>query len=187
MILGLPPNETDDVHFLSQVDRLVRGIVALHQPQRFVVVQIDNWFGPRWLRFAGKAVGALGIRDYHNVIIPPFVPNRVIAQSLFEKTDGVRYSFAGEGPQVHREHSSSENLTYRAKIQFPETALFWFSGGTRQNGRGSLMGYTPSPEKYWGWYLELTLERDWNVSKQVDFHESELQVAKSRSAELLGT
>jgi len=187
MILGLPPFEADDVHFLIEADRIVRGVVAMHSPPRILVFRIDNWFGEKWLRFSGKALGALGVWDNTHTVVPPFVQNRITAQSLFEQTVGNQYSYAGAGPQIHHDGPSSHNLTNRAKRRAPDTALFWFSGNSKLNGRGSIMGYTPTPKQYWGWYLEFSRSPDWKISKQVDFHETEIEWAENQLATLIGT
>ena len=88
MILELPPFSDDDIHFLSHVERIVVGVTGMHTPQHVQVHRVDNWFGDKWLKFAGKAVGALGIWDRHNAIVPPFVPNRISAQTHFTATAG---------------------------------------------------------------------------------------------------
>jgi hypothetical protein len=186
MILGLPPFPDDDAGFLSVVDRLVRGVVGLHLPQRFLVFRIDNWFGDRWLRFSGKALSALGVRNSSHVVVPPFVQNRITAQCCFERSGDAQYSYVGAGANIHHDGPSSQNLINRAKAQAPEAALFWFSGNSKANGRGSIMGYTPCPEKYWSWFLEYSRSPDWRLATQIDFHPSEMKLAQERLVVLIG-
>lgn len=187
MILGIRPFDDDDVHFLAEVDHVIRGVVGIHLPPRFMVFRIDNWFGDKWLRFAGKAIGALGVWHDFRATVPPFVQNRITAQSLFELSNDRQYSHAGTGPNIHNDGPSSHNFGNRATTSVPDTALFWFSGKSETNGRGSIMGYTPSPDKYWGWYLEFVASDSWKVSKQIDFHNDELTLARDRMVTLTGT
>lgn len=179
MMFNLPLFQSDNDDFLTEIEVLIRGIVAIHQPQQFLVVRINNWFGSRWLRFAGKAIGALGIRDNSNVVIPPFVQNRITAQSLFERSPDRSYICLGEGPNIHHDGPSSQNLTNRAKHRIPGAALFWFSGASELNGRGSLMGYIPTPIQYWGWYIEFVAAPQWHVAKRIDIHENEVVAARA--------
>lgn len=175
MILELPAFTDDDVQFLARVDRVVRGVAAMYSPEHIQVHRVDNWFGDKWLQFSGKALGALGVWDRSNVVIPPFVPNRITAQSRFTKIrDGI-YVYDGTGKQIHRSKPSRDNLVNRVRQTIPETALFWFTGNSKQNGRGAIMGYTPCPpDKYWGWYLGYSVSSEWQLSKQVDFHDNDL-------------
>ena len=187
MILGIPTFDDDDVHFLTEVDRVIRGVVAMHPPSRFMVFRIDNWFGGKWLRFAGKELGAFGVWHNTRATVPPFVQNRITAQSFFERSNDDQYAHAGTGPNIHNDGPSSHNFGNRALTTAPDTSLFWFSGNSKSNGRGSIMGYTPSPDKYWGWYLEFVMADPWKVSKQVDFHDNELALARDRMVTLIGT
>ncbi len=186
MILGLPAFDDDDVHFLAEVDRIVRGVVAMHQPPRFAVVRVDNWFGSKWLRFAGKAMGAFGVWGNKHVVVPPFVSNRITAQASFTHSIDSQYLYAGEGGKIHHNGPSSHNLQHRATDVLPDTALFWFSGNSKLNGRGSIMGYTPSPDKYWGWYLEFSRISEWQITRAIDFHDNEIKLAKRELATLIG-
>jgi hypothetical protein len=49
----------DASEFVEIVQSLAMGLVREQQPKRLYVIRIDNWFGPRWLQFAGKVVKSL--------------------------------------------------------------------------------------------------------------------------------
>lgn len=46
-------DEGDASDFVAKVDALLRGIAETHAPPEVILVKIDNWFGPKWLRFSG--------------------------------------------------------------------------------------------------------------------------------------
>ncbi len=39
---------------MKKVQALVVGGARDYEPARLYVIRIDNWFGPRWMHFAGK-------------------------------------------------------------------------------------------------------------------------------------
>src|SRR5690349_19533022 len=44
----------DAPRFIHIVQNLAVGVAREQQPKRVYVIRIDNWFGPKWLNFAGK-------------------------------------------------------------------------------------------------------------------------------------
>ena len=188
-MIGLQSFSDDDPAFIAVVDRVIRGVVGLHNPDQFLVHRIDNWFGSKWLRFAGKGMGAIGVWDNSYAIVPPFVRNRITAQALFRVSDCPdQYIHVGDGPQIHHDGPSSDNFTNRVRTTIPETALFWFGGQSQSNGRGSLMGYTIcSTKHYWGWYLEYVRNDEWRIAKQIEFDDNELQMLDKYGITVVGT
>jgi len=89
----LGPREGDDEAFVSLAGALVDGIVSAMRPEDLFVVEVDNWFGPRWLGFAGNTY--LGLVSVHRdvtkkkaLVIPPFVPKRVESERRFGSSTG---------------------------------------------------------------------------------------------------
>jgi hypothetical protein len=72
----------DDAEFLSEVEAVVQGAVEVSKPATVAVVKIDSWFGPKWLGFSHKVMGAFGVVFPGDLVIPPFVPNRVLSERL---------------------------------------------------------------------------------------------------------
>jgi hypothetical protein len=141
----------------SSLFRLVRGRTPPDRGNRlrhYQTFRIDNWFGPKWFGFCGKLVGAVGVANDRNVVIPPFVQNRLTAQSLFVRDDDGSYSHQGDGPKVHNIGTSESNFKNHARDAAPDTTLFWISGNSMRNGRGSIMSYKPGPTNYWMFYVE---------------------------------
>jgi hypothetical protein len=87
--------ETDDPGFVEVLNSLVQGLISQHEPEALWIIQIDNWFDHKWLRFSGMGgvaspflIGGL-VTGYDSVKIefyqdkptfPPFTPNRVLGQ-----------------------------------------------------------------------------------------------------------
>lgn len=184
MILKMPDFGDDDPGFLTSVDQVIRGVVGTFKPPQFQVFRINNYFGLKWLGFCGKLVGALGCRNFTNVVIPPFVQNRLTARSYFVRNANESYEYLGEGLQIHHVGKSSDNFRNFAATNAPETDLFWFSGNTLKNKRGSLMGYSPG-KSYWLWYLEFHKKGDrWSISKQHDLPLSIIEIMKSQAVSI---
>jgi hypothetical protein len=154
----------DDPGFVSQVVGLVRGAVALSAPKHVFIVKIDSWFGPRWLSFSCKMMGAFGVSFLDELVIPPFVPRRVKSQRSYDREGDHFVEVHGATP-LHVRQTSEANLRRRLKVSYPQAAFFWWSGSTRSTGRGALMVYLPTPEGHTNWYAELRHEGDWKFGR----------------------
>jgi hypothetical protein len=44
----------DAVGFIETVEICAKGILTLASPDEFVLVRINNWFGPKWLPFSAR-------------------------------------------------------------------------------------------------------------------------------------
>ena len=133
----------DSAEFMKKVRKLVVGVAHDYQPARLYVVRIDNWFGPKWLHFAGKvSVGKHFYAGIHKVTlhVPPFVPHRVVRERVFAGPD---YDETVVTPPLHIECASMLALTRRIADVDKEAALVWFSGQSEVKKRGSIMAYLP--------------------------------------------
>ena len=76
--------DDDSAEFVAEVRACIDGVLIANEPAELIVINIDNWFGQKWLHFAGKALGAVGVwRDHDGLTVPPFVPARVRSESRF--------------------------------------------------------------------------------------------------------
>ncbi len=63
--------QTDDApEFIARVEQAVNGILALHAPRELILIKIDNWFGFKWMGFAGKFIGRLPIWTFSTPGVP---------------------------------------------------------------------------------------------------------------------
>ena len=103
----------DSAEFIRKVQALVVGGARDNMPARLYVIRIDNWFGPKWMHFAGKFTAGKGFAiGVHKKIlhVPPFVPHRVIAEQVFA---GPNYEERITRPPLHIECTSKVALTRR--------------------------------------------------------------------------
>jgi hypothetical protein len=165
-----PPEADDDANFIAIVDGLLDRLAAADEAVDVHVVRIDNWFGPKWLGFAGKVLGALGIHQdatRADLVVPPFTPGRVIWERRFARNaDGQRFVVEA-APTLHRSQTSSSNL-HRKLAAFSDRAHFvWFSGKSRSNGRGSVMVASLRGEDQNAYYVGFTRKQDgWEVGDE---------------------
>jgi hypothetical protein len=161
-----PEFDNDDPRFMRCATELIGGMVAGMGIPRYQTFRIDNWFGPNWLGFCGKMLGAFGVAKSRNIVIPPFVQNRLTAQSLFVRQPDGGYTYEGDGPKVHHIGKSESNFKNYAHEAAPDTTLVWISGNSRLNQRGSIMAYKPGPENYMMFYVEYQNKNDeWTISQ----------------------
>ena len=133
----------DSAEFVEKVRALAVGVVRDYEPARLYVIRIDNWFGPKWMHFAGKftagkgfAVGAHKSRLH----VPPFVPHRVVAERVFM---GPEYDETVVTAPLHIECPSKKALTRRIEDVDKDAAFVWFSGVSEAQRRGAVMVYLP--------------------------------------------
>ena len=91
----------DSAEFMRKVQALVVGGARDYMPARLYVIRIDNWFGPKWMHFAGKFTAGTGFAiGVHEKIldVPPFVPHRVVAEQVFK---GPEYWETVAKPPLH--------------------------------------------------------------------------------------
>ena len=133
----------DSAEFMKKVQALVVGVARDYEPGRLYVIRIDNWFGPKWMHFAGKfSAGKGAYLGVHKKIlhVPPFVPHRVVAERVFA---GPNYDETIARPPLHIECASMLALTRRITDVDKKAAFIWFSSESEAQKRGSIMVYLP--------------------------------------------
>jgi hypothetical protein len=162
------PQPDDAPEFVEQVACAMNSVLRRYSPASLVLIKIDNWFGKRWLGFSGKFIGIAGVtfkvhsHPTNHISIPPFVPERVVLQRRFTAPD---YEEVDAGESVQKQMPSKDALRREAALAFPETALAWYSGNSKANGRGALMVYLPINASFWCWYVGLENATTWRVTE----------------------
>jgi hypothetical protein len=154
---------TDAPEFVEAVRKYVTHALTTTKIESAFVVKIDNWFGPKWLKFSHKVAGTLGVAS-SDLVVPPFVPNRVVSEEYLLCTDEGSFLRADSPRPLHVKQPSGQNARRRISRLFPDTALFWWSGASQRNGRGCLKAYLPDGEGHVPWYVELSRDRGWTTS-----------------------
>lgn len=180
--------ETDDPNFIVLLDSLLNGLVRRETPEGLWVIQIDNWFDHKWLRFSG--IGTVDFRfpafmnrydaaldEFYQdrVTFPPFTPNRIMAQWSFARV-GDRYEeVPSRVPHRSEKQPSAANLQRRVR-DFSRSATFvWYSAKTVANGRGSVMVYNVATDVVKCWFAAFIRQETWrlHVTKGVSREELE--------------
>lgn len=159
-MLNLDLDANDDLDFADAVQAVVLGVLQVSKPPEVYIVKVDNWFGPKWLAFSHKALGALGIAS-SDLRVPPFVPGRVVCEQYFVRADERDDYVHADAPlALHVHQTSSANAARRISSLCPRAALFWWRS-THTTSRGALMAYIPAQSGHAYWYAELTRMTQW--------------------------
>jgi hypothetical protein len=151
----------EDLDFISIADNFSEKILTDFPVEIIYQVQVDNWFGAKWLGFTGKVEGALGVRHPTDLRVPPFTPSRILEQRVLKKVENGFEII--EIPQIHIEQASSDNFSRRIS-QFPGNTLFvWLSAKNGQNKRGSILIYLKKNEELQAWYFGLENLKSWRI------------------------
>jgi len=173
MMIQLAASGTDDPRFIELLNSLVRGLLADQTPEKIWIIQIDNWFDHKWLKFSGMGAVAsdfptpgyetVKAESYQEkVTFPPFTPNRVVGQWSFVR-QGDDYTEAPLPALPHDTERQPSEMNLRRRVQdFSQSACFvWYSGNTLANGRGSVMVYNITANQLGCWFAAFSRERAW--------------------------
>ena len=155
----------DDPCFLAIVERLVERLAA-GEIADVRMVRIDNWFGAKWLGFAGKMLGALSVHKdttRADLVVPPFTPGRVVWEHHFSRDGAGKYLLRHGEPILHRTQTTSSNLSRKLADISPQTHFVWFSGNSGKNGRGGILGASLHERDQDAYYLGFTRKQAWQV------------------------
>lgn len=124
-------DETDDETFIEIVSDVVNGMLLDTKGAGVSVVKIRDWFGPKWLGFSGKKLGAFGVRAIP-LTIPPFHPNRVLSQRFYAYSpDLLSYEKVWPPFSLHIQQPSEENFRRRFYNYCYSGAFVWYSSDWR--------------------------------------------------------
>ena len=177
MSISITPGETDDPYFITLVNHLATGLTRHSQPAELWIIQIDNWFDHKWLRFSGIGVvdfplpagyvgwyGAQAEFFQDKVTHPPFTPSRVVSQWSFQRKDNdYQEVYYPKLPHSSDKQSSRANLHKRAENFRPSACFIWFSGNTVANDRGSVMVYDLSLNRVNCWFVSFRRRDEWTL------------------------
>ena len=157
-------DESDDPAFVALARHALSGTAALTRAQLLHIVKVDAWFGDRWYWFSGKMFGIAGMRR-RRLTVPPFHPHRVVRESRFRVADGSSVAFK---KPLHTSRTSQSNLSNYLERLGDSIAVGWYSGATKESGRGSIMAYHMTAEGPGAWHAGLErVGEEWQVRKLV--------------------
>jgi hypothetical protein len=162
--IELIDTEFDDSRFVALVSKFVSHYADVCRFPFVKAIHIDNWFGERWLGFAGKFEGIAGMRNrsLHTPLpAPPFRPTRVISAYDFSRNEDGSYTRElGDFRSIHAEKNGG--IVWDL---IRPNLYCWYSGNTRSNTTGSLMIYEVTRSGNNAWYVSFDRRRDWEFTK----------------------
>lgn len=154
----------DETGFIEKAQWIVSGCIKQYKPEEVYIIRIRDWFDYKWCYFSGKTLGALGVSNFGDLTLPPFVPNRVVTQDHYDQiTDGVYQ--ASDAPPLHIHQTSEANFKRSIRRTMDDGTAIWISSGSKATGRGSAMVYNVSPEMKFGWHTTFLRKADWQIEK----------------------
>jgi hypothetical protein len=177
MPVQVAAGETDDPQFIMLLNSLLRGLIEDDTPQELWIIQIDNWFDHKWLRFSGIGTVDFQFPAFMNrydaaldefyqdkMTFPPFTPNRVLGQWSYVRTDD-HYAEAPLRVLPHpSEKQPSEANLHRRVEDFSRSACFvWYSAKTLANGRASVMVYKVVANRIEAWFAAFNRQQGWKL------------------------
>lgn len=131
----------------------VSGAWRAYGSLRLHVVLVRDWFGPNWLGFKGKVIGALGTWSDidRRLVVPPFVPNRIDQASWFERdTADSPWRSTVAAPLNITIRGEANTRRYFDQVAGSRTMAAWIGDDGR--GRASLMTYAIMDDQPIAWY-----------------------------------
>lgn len=171
---------------LDCLNALLNALLAQQTPGQLWVIQIDNWFDHKWLRYSGSgsvSASKLFPTDWTSsfmdrltsvkeqfwrdkVTFPPFAPDRISAQWSFLRTGGGYIEVAlPKLPHSKSRRRSHTNLNRRVEDFVQSASFVWYSGNTLKNGRGSAMVYSIGPGKSVCWFAAFGRKSGWMLER----------------------
>ncbi len=148
-------DETDDAMFLEAVGDTLNGMLLETKVAGVSVVKIRDWFGPKWLGFSGKKLGAVAVHKLP-LTLPPFHPNRVLSQRFYAfNADSLAYEKVWPPFRLHIQQPSEQNTDRRFNNFIASGALVWVSSDSARTGNGALMIYATRHQQILCGYLGL--------------------------------
>ncbi len=185
--IAIDTTPIDDCNFVDLVATFVSHYATLYSSNMVRVIHVDNWFGARWLGFAGKILGAAGARNRKindaTLPSPPFRPSRIITALTYDRGIDGRYtrtesSLAG----LHAEKNGAQFW------HLHRPGLYcWYSGNTLSNTTGSLMIYDVTRDGSSGWYVFFDRNSDWHVTGTTNVTREECTRIADRSRDAEAT
>ncbi|HEV8000954.1 MAG TPA: hypothetical protein VGP63_13805 [Planctomycetaceae bacterium] len=163
-MLRLAPTESDDIDFLSHIERIINGAIAVLAIHDVFVVHVDSWFDHKWL----------GWRSGSTLRVPTFTPNRIRSERRFLRDDAHdAWTPVGIKKPLHILQPGRTHLAQPLDRFSDEAGFIWYSGSTATNTMGSLMFYRSGADER-AWHASLQKKIEWAITEQCRISRDEL-------------
>lgn len=154
----------DDPLFVDCISKIFDSLISKYESLPVLgIIHIDNWFDRKWLGFEGKELGAVAVRWNYPYNIPPFHPNRVVSQSIYQCRDDRSYEEVN-APPLHVLQKSTDNFK-RKLFEKDKSAIYaWWSSESLSNSRASLMIYAQYEESNEAWFASFERKDSWELT-----------------------
>lgn len=150
-MIEFPTNTTDNSDYVQNVSTVISDRVSKWKPSDLFITKIDNWFDDKWVKFSGTIMHEISVWR-EEVTVPPFHPNRVDSSEFYKLEKGDYLKQENKKP-LHIRQTSTQNIK-REITDFSKDGLFiWYSGNTKTNDKGSVMGYLVKENDCFIFYL----------------------------------
>jgi hypothetical protein len=151
IMIEFPTNTTDNSDYVQNVSTVISDRVSKWKPSDLFITKIDNWFDDKWVKFSGTIMHEISVWR-EEVTVPPFHPNRVDSSEFYKLEKGDYLKQENKKP-LHIRQTSTQNIK-REITDFSKDGLFiWYSGNTKTNDKGSVMGYLVKENDCFIFYL----------------------------------
>jgi len=178
-MIDIIPTSDDDLDFISIVIRIFNENAVKYNPNELYLIQIDNWFDHKWLKYSGKRSGIVPIWK-HRITVPSFTPNRVLKETYYIKgSEKKEYQEKTLIKSLHQYYPAKGSERYYID-ELTESGMFlWYSGNTKANKYGSVMIYIYTKEHSKQWYASFVLKDVWELNKTKRIDPKEINIILS--------
>ena len=181
-MLTLEPTANDDTTFIDITCRLIAAAAQTYDFDSLIIGHIDHWFGPRWLGFCGKFLGAAGVRSRRltgALTPPPFHPHRIQSVRVYLQNDLGEFCFRCDASSVHGYRPSQENIN---RTLSRGRLYAWYSGNTVNTGKGVIMIYLAHLTWSSAWYVGFDKFPKWHLTVTKSISPSRVHELLERTA-----
>ena len=151
----IPRVTSDEETVLSAIDGILDACIRARRPISVRIIRIRDWFSSRWYRFAGKRSGLARVEST-KLIVPPFVPNRVISElELCWDDQSVEYIPQPNGTALHKRQHSRDDLHRTLSSVAGSCVALWVGGDALESRWLAAMLYAVGSPCAEGWYLSV--------------------------------
>lgn len=156
--LRLSRSVADDPDFVDAIELLISGFIKSSTLEHFAVVKIDNWFDDKWVNFTGVLRSYSGYPEFHYAADIPRTYTRTKALPPFAR-------------------SRVEELWTIGEPRENAAGVFYFTGNSKENGRGALLASIPVPgHRTWEWYVGFANPPDWRPVRFKNVARNEVRI-----------
>jgi hypothetical protein len=156
MTIELKPENDDNPQFIEIINKIISGFVLSGNLEHYVIIKINNWFDDKWAGFHGV------FRDYSGPPDSGYVPGIAVT---YHDTKAL--------PPFAR--SRIKYLTMSGQPKENPASVFYFSGNSKSNNRGSLMASFPGPQENWEWYVGFNNTEQWKAIRYKSIGRTEIE------------